>query len=190
MASRRSEAQRRRRPLGHLGQPSSEHGAGHRLARDEPIYFLLDRLETLDLGWHIDEGVLFLESLQESEKHRVTISYNLGGLFDAGFLSQPILDSIEQDIAGPWDLDEPGAGTLVLLGDVLFVRQHRKRAVRVAALLAAREARTADHPPRSAAACRSGGETGVSGSHGPFSESLDPRGSSATGRTSAGGNPI
>lgn len=107
--------------------------------RDEPIYFLLDRLETLDLGWHIDEGVLFLESLQESEKHRVTISYNLGGLFDAGFLSQPILDSIEQDIAGPWDLDEPGTGTLVLLGDVLFVRQHRKAQFGVAALLAALE---------------------------------------------------
>ena len=107
--------------------------------RDEPIYFLLDRLETLELGWHIEEGVLFLESFDQALDHRVTISYNLGALFDAGFRSQPILDSLQQEVAGPWDADEPGTGTLILLGDVRFVRQHRRAQFEVAALLAALE---------------------------------------------------
>lgn len=107
--------------------------------RDEPIYFLLDRLETLNLGWHLEEGVLFLESSDQALDHRVTISYNLGALFDAGFRSQPILDSLQQEVTGPWDADEPGTGTLILLGDVLFVRQHRRAQFEVAALLAALE---------------------------------------------------
>jgi len=107
--------------------------------RDEPVYFLLDRLETIQLGWRVEDGVVFLEAAEASRERRATVPYNLGKLLDAGFGGQALLDAIQQETSGPWDADEPGTGTLVLLGDVLFVRQTQAIQLEVAALLAALE---------------------------------------------------
>ena len=104
--------------------------------RDEPLYQFLDRLRLKELGWSFQEGVLVIGSFESLEESRATVSYNLGGLFDAGFRSQPLLDAIQQETSGPWDADEPGTGTLILLGDVLFVRQTQRVQREVAALLA------------------------------------------------------
>lgn len=104
---------------------------------NEPVYALLDRLETIRLAWRFEEGVLIFESLDATGERRSTVSYNLGPLLDAGFRSQPLLDMLQQETTGPWDADEPGTGTLVQLGDVLFVRQTRKTQLEVATLLSA-----------------------------------------------------
>ncbi len=107
--------------------------------RDEPVYFLLERLDLIQLGWHVEDGVVFLESLDAAEQRRANVPYNLGKLLDAGFSGQALLDTIQQETSGPWDADVPGTGTLVLLGDVLFVRQTQSVQLQVAALLAALE---------------------------------------------------
>jgi len=104
---------------------------------NEPLYLLLDRLQALELSWYMDDGNLYLTATVNAQQHPVTRQYNLGDLLDAGFQQQSILDTIQESTHGPWDCDEPGTGTLVLLGDVLFVRQLEPVQQEVSSLLTA-----------------------------------------------------
>lgn len=104
---------------------------------NEPLYLLLDRLQALKLSWYLDDGNLYLTSADQAKLHTVTWQYNLGDLLDAGYKTESILDTIEQSTSGPWDVDEPGTGTLVQLGDVLFVRQTEPMQREVSSLLTA-----------------------------------------------------
>ncbi len=109
----------------------------HEELHDEPVYLLLDRLRTLGLSWYIADGNLFLTTLEKVELHRVTVPYNVGDLLDIGYEDASLMSTIEQETTGPWDADEPGTGTIVMLGDVLFVRQTAAVQREVGGLLAA-----------------------------------------------------
>ncbi len=104
---------------------------------NEPLYLLLDRLQALQLTWYMDDGNLYLTTIEQAQRHPVTRQYNIGELLDAGFQEVSILDTILQSTTGPWDVDEPGTGTLVQLGDVLFVRQTEPVQREVSSLLTA-----------------------------------------------------
>ena len=114
-----------------ISQPVSDH------LNNEPLYLLLDRLSGYGLAWYVADENLHLTTVQKAQEHYVTMQYNIGDLLDAGFQEELILNTIEQSTRGSWDADEPGTGTLVLLGDVLFVRQTDSMQREVSSLLTA-----------------------------------------------------
>ena len=114
-----------------ISQPVSDH------LNNEPLYLLLDRLSGYGLAWYVADENLYLTTIQKAHEHYVTMQYNIGDLLDAGFPEDAILATVEQSTPGPWDADEPGTGTLVLLGDVLFVRQTDATQREVSSLLTA-----------------------------------------------------
>lgn len=105
--------------------------------REQPLYMLLDRLSALNLGWYMEAGLLHITTITAADEHMPTISYNLGDLFDAGYESDELLMSIQVAGSGQWDDVDGVGGQMVLLGDVLFVRQTDKVHREVAGLLAA-----------------------------------------------------
>ncbi len=114
-----------------ISQPVSDH------LNNEPLYLLLDRLSAYGLAWYVADENLYLTTVEGAREHYVTMQYNIGDLLDAGFNDNLVIASIEQSTPGPWDADEPGTGTLVLLGDVLFVRQTDAMQREVSSLLTA-----------------------------------------------------
>lgn len=97
--------------------------------QDAPLYQLLDRLERIGVGWRLSQGILYLQSLNDSLEHE-NIQYNVGDLLDAKFESNPLMRALTASIDPDTWADAGGTGTAVILGDVLFVRQsgrsHRK----------------------------------------------------------------
>jgi hypothetical protein len=90
---------------------------------NEPVYLLLNRLKSLDLGWTINDGVITISTEDYIADLYTTRSYTLTTLLDAEYDEQQLIDTIHESTSGEWvDLDGIG-GELQLLGDVLFVRQ-------------------------------------------------------------------
>lgn len=106
---------------------------------DAPVYQLLDRLALHKLRWHIEDGVVYLVGEAEAGKRLVTTSYNLGDLLDAGYDPDRLSRTITYTIRGKWDASgkTTDAGSLVWLGDVLFVRQTHEVQRHVVGLLQA-----------------------------------------------------
>lgn len=104
---------------------------------NQPVYLVLNRLQTMGLTWYLKDGNIHLTTLDEADKHKSTIPYNVGDLLDAGYLPEVLPSTISLCVDGDWADANGGDGTVDLLGDVLFVRQtdtvHRK----VAGLLSA-----------------------------------------------------
>lgn len=92
--------------------------------KDAPLYLLLNRLEAQGLGWYVDDNTLWITSLEESRKHTSTVPYNLGDLFDAGYSSKDLLRTIRRCSGSPWEGED--TGSMLLLGDVVFIRQTDK----------------------------------------------------------------
>jgi len=105
--------------------------------KDEPLELLLDRLFAIGLGWYLENGALHLTSPEEARSHLVLVRYNLGPLFDAGFEPERLIETIRKGTTGPWTGEETAGGTSVLVGDVLFVKQHQETHTEIAVLLSA-----------------------------------------------------
>ena len=96
--------------------------------KDEPLHLLLDRLVGINVSWRLGDGIIQLESV-ESE-YLETKQLNIGKLIDQGFSADRIQNTLQLAIdPDSWD-QAGGAGNIILLGDVMFVRQtplnHRK----------------------------------------------------------------
>jgi len=104
---------------------------------DEPLYHLLDRLNQNDMGWYLDEDVLHITSVNHAEKRMATVPYNIGSLIDAGYEADAILETIRRGTSGSWEDEDGEGGAIILLGDVVFVRQPGKVHREVAGLMAA-----------------------------------------------------
>lgn len=90
---------------------------------DDPIYFVLNRLESLGLGWYFDDGIVHVAPNEAIETRLTTTPHNVGDLLDAGYETGDLVDLIESVVApASWD-SVGGAGALTSLGDVLFVGQ-------------------------------------------------------------------
>ena len=118
---------------------------------NEPLYLLLDRLRALGLGWFMQDSALHVTTREVAEGQLTTMPYNLGDLIDIGYdgvALQQTLTSVTEPTS--WD-ENGGPGSIVLLGDVLFVRNSAAVQREVAGLLAAlrmhgRQTMTADAP--------------------------------------------
>lgn len=102
---------------------------------DQPLYLLLDRLESISLGWYMEGGILHITTLEKAEENLSTVSLNVGAFLDQGFEAAALKEAI---VLGTniekWE-DSGGPGSLVMLGDVLFVRQSDAMHRRVQGLL-------------------------------------------------------
>ncbi|MCA9173473.1 MAG: hypothetical protein KDB14_03220 [Planctomycetales bacterium] len=103
---------------------------------NEPLYLLLDRLGSLGIDWWLSAGVLHLGT-SDADENLYTKQYNVGDLFDRGHTA----DNLQEVITGAiepvqWE-EVGGGGTIIVLGDVLFVRQSNRLHRQVAGLLEA-----------------------------------------------------
>lgn len=64
-----------------------------------------------------------------------TASYLISDLVDAGFEAKRIMLTIQQGAQGEWEMADGAGGRMVLLGDVLFVRQPDSIQRQIAGLL-------------------------------------------------------
>lgn len=104
---------------------------------NQPIYLLLDRLSNQKIKWRLDGGIL---RLQGSDDPSVLYNrqYNVGDLLDQKFKGEELEATLLATIVNESDWnDADGADGMVLLGDVLFIRQDDRTHRRVAGLLEA-----------------------------------------------------
>ena len=103
---------------------------------NEPLYLLLDRLKSLGIGWYEEGGDLFLTTTDAANMKMMTVSYNLGELLDAGFEGERIVEAISSATGSTLIEQGDKDGAVVLLGDVVFVRQTQQVQREVRGLLA------------------------------------------------------
>lgn len=97
---------------------------------DEPLYLLLDRLRSISLGWYVEEDILHITTAAMAIEKLSTVPHNVGSFldkeYDPDILTETIIAGTSSD---RWE-EQGGIGTVVLLGDVMFIRQsddmHRK----------------------------------------------------------------
>ncbi|MDB5385364.1 MAG: hypothetical protein JWM11_1010 [Planctomycetaceae bacterium] len=102
-----------------------------------PLYLLLDRLRTLGLEWYMEDGNLHITTINAASQKLSTRPYNVGDLFDIGFKPEALKNTILSTTEGPWSSGNKSLSGIVILGDVLFVRQTDRMHREVAGLLAA-----------------------------------------------------
>lgn len=103
---------------------------------NEPLYLILDRLKSLGIGWYVEDGDLFLTTTDAASQKMMTVSYNLGELLDAGFEGERIVEAISSATGSTLIEQGDKDGAVVLLGDVVFVRQTQQVQREVRGLLA------------------------------------------------------
>ncbi len=102
----------------------------------ETGYALLEQLAKFKIGWYLDGNVLHLTDLDEADAHLMTVAHNIGKLLDEKFDASNLELLVRNSIGGNWEGKD---GSLIRLGDVLFVRQNMTIQLRVKALLKALE---------------------------------------------------
>ena len=113
-----------------LGEPITDH------LENAPLFLLLDRLDSLALGWYFADNILTITSKTVADEHTSTIPYTVGDLFDDGY--KPA--TLQRTILSTWidaGWEDRDAVSLIILGDVLFVRQTDKYHREVAGFLTA-----------------------------------------------------
>lgn len=113
------------------GEPITDH------SENAPLYLLLNRLSALMLDWYFEDNTLTITTNTAAQEHTTTVPYNVSDLFDNGYKSQIIVRTITSMIRGSWADQDGEGGTIVVLGDVLFIRQTEHGHQHVAGLLAA-----------------------------------------------------
>jgi hypothetical protein len=90
---------------------------------NQPIYLLLDRLQSINIGWYFEGDILYLTSRDVIERERqLTVPYLLGGLLDSGYSGAQIVNLIESLVEPvSWEING-GRSRINLIGDVIFVR--------------------------------------------------------------------
>ncbi len=102
-----------------------------------PIYYLLDRLQQINLGWYTDEDIIYVTSRDKSVKRYTSVAYNLGELLDKGFSSNSFVEMMPTIIAPSEWSDSSGDGRIDLIGDMLFVRNTVEIQMQIQGLLQA-----------------------------------------------------
>lgn len=88
------------------------------------------------LAWIVQDGLLTLTTEEKANETYVTRQYPIGDLLSEDCGPEAIIVILEQTTRGPWDADEPGTGTLSMVGNLLFVRQTHRMQQAVAEILA------------------------------------------------------
>lgn len=112
-----------------LGEPVSDR------LDNAPIYFLLNRLRSLQLSWYFDDGILHITTASAIDERQLTKPYNVGDLLDNGYDADSLYSVITSGVSvDTWE-EAGGPGSVELLGDVLFVRQSDAQHFEVQGLL-------------------------------------------------------
>ncbi len=102
-----------------------------------PIYMLLNRLRSQNLGWYFEDDILHITSEEMAAERLTTLPYNMADLLDAGYDLETLSEVIESTISpDQWD-EVGGPGALSFLGDVMFVSQNDRVQREIQGLLAA-----------------------------------------------------
>ncbi|MBM3963758.1 MAG: hypothetical protein FJ308_01640 [Planctomycetes bacterium] len=101
---------------------------------DVPVFQFLDRLERMGVDWNLEGNMVTLLPPNASLRN---VQYNIGDLLDVDYKPDDLLSALTSAIAPDSWGDAGGVSTVVLLGDVLFVRQVPKTHRRIAAFLEA-----------------------------------------------------
>ncbi|QDU54876.1 FecR family protein [Aeoliella mucimassa] len=105
---------------------------------DEPIYLLLNRLRKHDMAWFYEDEILHITSAEVASEHVTTQPYNIREHLDAGYDTDPLIDTVISTVASDSWVENGGpVGAINLIGDVLFVRQCDKEHLQLQALLEA-----------------------------------------------------
>lgn len=104
----------------------------------ETIERLADRMESgTELTWTSQDGVLTLTTAEYANERYSTARYFIGDLLKTDRSADSIIELLQAETSGPWDIDEPGTGTISSFGNHLFIRQTLKIHREVEGLLAA-----------------------------------------------------
>ncbi|MFO1091948.1 MAG: hypothetical protein U0992_01355 [Planctomycetaceae bacterium] len=114
-----------------LGEPITD------ALNNEPLYLLLNRLRVVGVTWSYRDDILRLMPANMQDQPLRTQPYPVGDLFDAGYQSDAVLDSIRTCTGSKWESEEGSGGEVQALGDVLFIRQTEQGHREIAGLLAA-----------------------------------------------------
>lgn len=101
---------------------------------DVPVFQFLDRLERMGVDWNLEGNMVTLLPLNASLRN---VQYNISDLLDLDYKPNDLLSALTSTIAPDSWGDAGGVSTVVLLGDVLFVRQVPRTHRRIAAFLEA-----------------------------------------------------
>lgn len=119
---------------------------------EEPLYLLLDHLQSMKLDWYFEAGVLHLTTPAVVEERMVTKPYNVGNLLDVEYDSDTLIQLILSVASGRWMETDGKGGTIQGIGDVVFVRQtervHREISGLFAALAQPARMTLVDDPPQ------------------------------------------
>ena len=87
------------------------------------------------LVWISQEGLVTLTTEENANQNYITRQYPIGDLLSEECGPEAIIFLLEKTTSGPWDADEPGTGTLSVVGNLLFVRQTHRMQQAVAEVL-------------------------------------------------------
>ena len=97
---------------------------------------LTREMKDIQFVWFAQDGVLTLTTEEKSNETYITRQYPIGDLLSEDCGPEAIIVILEQTTRGPWDADEPGTGTLSVVGNLLFIRQTHRMQQAVAEILA------------------------------------------------------
>lgn len=101
---------------------------------NEPVYFVLERLRALGVGWYLRDDVLHLTAEEEMD-NLVTVPHDISRLLAQRYVPEQLYEVITTAI-DPDSWDEEDA-SVTFLGDVMFIRHTDWVQYRITALLQA-----------------------------------------------------
>ncbi|MFN0197911.1 MAG: hypothetical protein ACKVT0_14290, partial [Planctomycetaceae bacterium] len=100
-----------------LDEPINDH------LDEEPIYFLLDRLESLEIDWYIKNEIVHMTTPSRADTILFSVVYDLGELEKQKYKPQELIKMLMETSSGLWESDGDGEGSVNLLGNTLIVLQ-------------------------------------------------------------------
>ena len=97
---------------------------------------LTRQLGDTQVAWIVQDGLVTLTTQEKANGTYITRQYPIGDLLSEELDSTMIIALLEQTTRGPWDADEPGTGTLSIVGNLLYIRQTHRMHQAVAEILA------------------------------------------------------
>lgn len=104
---------------------------------NEPIYFLLNRLELLGLGWLVEQGVLRITTCGLADDILSTVFYDLADLTSQGYDSQQVVDAICTCTRDGFGTNDGVSGAVAVRDQVLIANTTYDVHLEIAGLLAA-----------------------------------------------------
>lgn len=95
---------------------------------DESLRMRIDQILDLmlaehGLAWYVEDGILQVTTKEFAEAHFINRSYDLEPFRKAGFDSSTILQIIMNESDGLWEEIDGSGGKVVIVGDVMTIRQ-------------------------------------------------------------------